>query len=344
MKCPQCGSEISENENFCGNCGIKVNLNQVQPIVNRTESNQVQLSNPFLPPQRPNSDVINEADLITAYIGLKAPQFKKTGFSIHAFLFGFFYAFYRKMWFLGIGWLLVVMISNIFLRSIAFPIQLVVSIVVAIRFKKIYLKQVTEKVAQIKAKNPGVTAKQLMLICSQKGGTSTGCLVLGIICTTVLIIIISGISFTNQEEIESKSKNSKLSQTTSIGQLNLEVPVGFVSSYLSDTYQSYVLNETGDYCNLRLNQETYQLGKGAQNYLLNLNNFDDRSIIKTDINGHPWYHITIDKLTGNQSVYVGEDDQHIYIIEFEIYRDSGKCSKALASLVKSLKISLDSNS
>ena len=87
--CPNCGSNLKDGDKFCRKCGTKVELrnNDLKTLIKNIS--------------------ISDDDLINAYIGKNADKLKNGTFSANTFFLGSLYVLYRKMWLLGIGWLVV---------------------------------------------------------------------------------------------------------------------------------------------------------------------------------------------------------------------------------------------
>ena len=209
--CKKCGSVLNPGDVFCGTCGAQVSFGQnesnnmkgqinqnIQPTNNavnqgmpRTDVNNINQSmqNLNMNNGMPNSNFIqNNANideiLLDAYIGKNADKIKNTKFSCNFLLFNCVYAWYRKMWALGIIILGTPFLTSLFLGDYGSLASLVLLIVLSATFKNIYLSNVRKKVQKIKANNPNATPEQLIAICQTKGGT-----------TWVPVIIVFGISF-----------------------------------------------------------------------------------------------------------------------------------------------------
>lgn len=154
-----------------------------------------------------NNNMIDDQELIDAYIKKNVYKLNQGGFSWCTFLFGFIYALYRKMWALGFGWFVFNMIINYFLPSVATYITLLTGILMSINFKKYYLDFVKDRVTKIKESNPGKDHNQLKEICSAKGGVSVAVAVIfGIIYG--FIIINAALTINNTiKEIKDRSYN-----------------------------------------------------------------------------------------------------------------------------------------
>ena len=98
---------------------------------------------------------ISDDDLINAYIGKNADKLKNGTFSANTFFFGSLYVLYRKMWLLGIGWLVVNLIVGAFLEPVSNVISIALSVVLGLKFKNLYLEHVIEEVNKIKIEKNG---------------------------------------------------------------------------------------------------------------------------------------------------------------------------------------------
>lgn len=167
--CPNCGSNLKDGDKFCRKCGTKVELrnNDLKTLIKNIS--------------------ISDDDLINAYIGKNADKLKNGTFSANTFFFGSLYVLYRKMWLLGIGWLVVNAIVGAFLEPVSSAISIALSVVLGLKFKNLYLNHVIEEVNKIKIENNNATREELMMICTNKGGTS----ILGVILPIIIIFALS---------------------------------------------------------------------------------------------------------------------------------------------------------
>ncbi len=178
ITCPNCKALNTEGSQVCGACGIQLVNNQ-----NNQNSEQEQSNN-------------NDVELMHSYIGKNADALLKGGFSWCAFFLGATYIWYRKMYKILIAWIILIVVANgIFgtfkLYFIAIIIQLAATIVIAVKFKDLYIKHVTEEVSIIKRENPGKSQEELNEICKNKGGTTILPIILFIIFDIVLGVFAS---------------------------------------------------------------------------------------------------------------------------------------------------------
>lgn len=127
-------------------------------------------------------------ELLQAFIGKNYEKITKRPFNFAAFFFTSFYLFYRKMFGYGIlVFLLNVAITTVFNK---FYFTLILNIIVGFLVNKIYLSTAKKRVAVIKVSNPKKDGEELKKICANKGGTSVGKIILGVISELILFIAI----------------------------------------------------------------------------------------------------------------------------------------------------------
>lgn len=116
--------------------------------------------------------VMSEDSYRLAFIGPNKESIIKSSFSVPALIFGPLYLVYRKM--IGMGILLEIII--LFLQAnlgndIATYLQIFIHIILAFKFRTIYLNFVNKKVKEIKNNNQNKTTTEIAYECSQKGKT-----------------------------------------------------------------------------------------------------------------------------------------------------------------------------
>ena len=234
------------------------------------------------------------------------------------------------MWLLGFIWFAISMVANMFLTSISGIITLAANIIISIKFKKLYLKHVEEQVKKIESENPGKTKEQLMMICSQKGGTT----LIPVIVTLILYGIIFFIAFaTVSDTINKARKNSQNSQhdynnsstnitneTGTIGNLNVTIPSNLVEgSYSNDTYKLYRTDySNSDSCSLKLlTAKAIYHNNDAKQYLeedIYYSATDTYSgITQKSINDNLWYYATVASTYRQEYYYSIMNNETIYV-------------------------------
>ena len=107
-----------------------------------------------------------------AFIGPNKESIIKSSFSVPALLFGPLYLIYRKM--IGIGLLIEIIILILqasFGSDTATALQIFIHIILAFKFRTMYLNFVNKKVKQIRENNQNKTSTEIAYECSQKGKT-----------------------------------------------------------------------------------------------------------------------------------------------------------------------------
>lgn len=238
------------------------------------------------------------------------------------------------MWLLGLIWLTISLVANIFLSSIAPYIALITNIIISIKFKEYYLKHVEEQVNKIKTKNPNKTKEQLMIICSQKGGTTVVPVIIAII-TYIITIIIAFASILS----------TYYGHTNTIDDLKVTVPdILILSDYSNDTFKIYHAdyNKTNEYCTLEITTtNAVYYDNDAKKYLENRisNTNTSNEISRKRINRNNWYYAKITtKFNSEEYYYTIAKNGTIYKVKFEIYSDEKtECTNAYNTIIKSLE-------
>lgn len=329
MNCPNCGSNVNQGEVFCRVCGTKLPLPQSSMPTNIQNNLQ---NNTQIQSGVNTQNSINNEYLIDAYIGKNAESLKNGSFSINTFFFGTLYVLYRKMWLLGIIWLAISLISNIFLSSIASAITLATNIIISVQFKKLYLKHVKEQVEKIKSANQGKSQEQLIMICGQKGGTT----LIPVIIATIFYFIVFFILFIAElYNLDSTSAE--------INELSFVIPsILKEDSYSTDNYKSYSTSSDGDHCTLTLlttNSNYYN--DDAKSYLENniyYSTTDSYSgLTEKNINSNNWYMASVTSNYNKKYYYATSKNGKLYKVEFIISENSNKtCSSAYDTVINSL--------
>lgn len=186
------------NENIQTTTGNFEEKNNVE--INTTNNLQNDISS-----EQPVSNNINfgtsseeeNKELLKTYIGKNYEKITTKKFNFAGAIFGALYMFYRKM----LGYAIIVFLINTIIPTVilnvtknsllAFVIYILINIIiVGIFVNNIYVKFAKQKINKIKSNNPSKNIDELKSICTNKGGTSLGCLFLGIIIPIVMFIII----------------------------------------------------------------------------------------------------------------------------------------------------------
>jgi len=265
----------------------------------------------------PNNQSINDDQLVKTYIGTKADKFINGGFSWCAFFFGPMYAIYKKMWFFGIMWFIVLeLISIIFEYTLSIIVLLAMNIIISVFFKKIYIRNVKAKVQKIKKENHKRNQSELIKLCGAAGWPKTS--ILHIICYSIMLFtIISIIAEPLGKDYEEK--------TNKVGTLNIEIPNEFSPASSNDNNSAYYYGPT---CNLkiRLYDNYNHFYNSTEDYLKSSISYTLNDIVSEiesqNINNNIWYTLNVTKTNKKYYYYAIIKNDYIYKIVFETKIDN----------------------
>lgn len=124
-----------------------------------------------------------EEKMISSYIGKNYEKLKNKHFSLSSLFFGWEYLAFRKFYSLLLIYIIPTTILTIVLGAKEYLIiGIILNIILAFIFNKLYLNDVKKKVNKIKDSNPKASEDELVKICSKKGGRS-------LILPTIILII-----------------------------------------------------------------------------------------------------------------------------------------------------------
>lgn len=326
MYCSRCGSKIEEHANFCKGCGAEVTSN-------RTPYNYDY-----------GSSYISEEAFQKAYIGNNYNSIKNGKFSIPMFFFGTYYLFYRKMWLYAFMWIAMIVGINIcsfvYHDSYFVFIPIILSIIMAFNFNKLYLRIVDKRIETIKQRNSDKSNKEILEQCRKKGGVSVLAVILSVTFITIMItFIFIGLLI---DVISNDMRQNKWTSTNYSSELNFAVPKIFESgSYNRDAYQSFSYYETSDSCYINIMNDQNYSNQTEEEYLKSRvsTNLGDRvSEIQTkNINGKVWKCVEVLSNSKITYYYVAIHNKNIYQVQYTILKDDNKlCSKGYNNFINSL--------
>ena len=274
-------------------------------------------------------NITSDEDYIKAYINNNYNSIKKQKFNIAALIFGPFYCIYRKMYLLGI--ILIIIESN-FLFSIGGDystlVELFINLYLAIKINEIYLKKVNNNIETIKSNNPDKTSKELIEICSKKGGTISIKLFIVLLFIIPMIISILTILFEYDKSINKKTVSNN---TYKVRDITFNTPNNFEEMTTNEIYYYMKSNDNKCY----LNTFSISYSGDIKNYL-SYNSNSSSNTNKTDIytwehKGNNWNYIMMDTSYGEKDIYATKYNGYLYIFTFE-----GDCNEYKPDILNSI--------
>lgn len=111
--------------------------------------------------------------LVEAYVGKKYGKLKNKRFSFLSLFFGWEYLAYKKFYSLLLIYIIPTTILTLILGTKEYLIiEIILNIILALSFNKLYLSNAKKKVNKIKDSNSNASEDELIKICSKKGGGS----------------------------------------------------------------------------------------------------------------------------------------------------------------------------
>lgn len=335
MYCPRCGTNITRNVEYCPHCGANIkdelaryNFNPVQESTieiekQPTHEEQYQYSLEY--------SYGNKDDFIKAYIGKNYDKIKSQKFSFPTFFLGSIYFFYRKLYALGLIWMIVIFILGI--MNLAF--LLMGQIILACSFSKIYLNIVKNRIKAIAMQNKRNSQDEIITQCKQKGGTN-------IILPFLLVFIILGsIGLIINIEINTKQEYKKINEKTvfKIGNISYTIPEGYTLYYESDEYQAFNKYDPA-YCSITIQERKNSTLYNSEEEYLKSNLYTKESdivspITTLTINNETWTQISIQTEYRIQNTYVLKKSKTIYEIE-TTDNTSQNCKEELEQILNSI--------
>lgn len=246
--CPHCGALINNGDTICSVCGSYIIPNQTpyQEYSEPVNYNDQTFGQTNYDLNSQNTEINNDI-LIDTYIGKNVDKIKNRNFSIWALLFGPFYTWYRKLYKITIIWVIL----NIILTAVGTItkigyislIVLILNIVIAIRFKSIYLKKVNKSIEKIKSENKEKHSEDLISICSKKGSVTLIPVIIGIITLIfTIIILVTTIIFTGNDIDTAKDEELINTAKNAINAVKNDIAINGMDGYTFKTYDEDRLN------------------------------------------------------------------------------------------------------
>ena len=346
MYCLRCGSKVEENQEYCPHCGanIKEELDRYNYIPKTEEENtkkEKEIEKNLKPSHEDQYQYSikysygNDEDLIKAYIGKNYEKFKKNKFSLPTFFFGPLYFFYRKLYILGLFWIIAI---AIFWPNPIFLIMITVAL--ATTFSSIYVTEVKRQVKKIKQENKNLGDSDLLEKCSKKGGVNH---LVFLVIIPIILVVIGTINFLLKEYEEEKPLAKE--ENYKIGNISYTIPKGFVKSeYETDTYKFYSYIKDFEYCSVTFDINNYDYlyeeDYTMEMYLKEHLESSTEEIISTPqtitINNEIWTHINKYDDYETEDIYILKKNNKFYEINTSADIDSTSCKEKFQKVLNSL--------
>lgn len=310
MYCKNCGSKIDDNSRFCHNCGISIEKNI------------------------DNKETKIKLDYFKEYVGSNYEKIKNQNFSVATLLFGPLYFLYRKIWFYGFLWVIISLLITFFFNILNLDYDLYLKfamhLVIAFKFKEIYLSNCQENIDKIKLDNKDMTEKELASIIHKKGGVT---IIPVFIYLFIIFMVFTYLIFYNIFDLFKTGIKSIDSSPNTV--LEYKIPSEFNKSSNSNLYK---YSDENNSCNIKISKISYT--KSSNDFMDIINSIqlneeiDIDDFKKVEINGTTWYQLDLDDST----YYIKLKRDKVYIVNYSIFKDNTKvCSNLQREFLKSLK-------
>ena len=340
MYCFRCGTKVDDNVEYCPHCGTNVKeelarysyprnqQEEQKPKINQTHEDQYIYSLKY--------SYGDKEEFIRAYVRNNYDKIKNSKFSLSTFFFGPIYFFYRKLYKIGIIWLVISIILGW-----AFPIlALIIRIILSINFSNTYLKEVEKRVKTIRTQNKNLDKETLLNRCKIKGGTNI--LIVIIYIVFWIIVIISFITYFTQNIYQELTQSTlENEENFSIGNISYTIPEGFSQNGIS-TYKYYGIYTDTGYCNISFSLDSNtNYYTTEEEYLTSITTHTDESYIISPmdditLNNRPWKHIKIESSYDIKDNYVMRTSDYIYEIETRYSPEETKCNEYYDQILNSI--------
>jgi len=323
MYCPKCNKEVNTGKLFCNVCGSRL----VEKDAEIQDNETIDINSGF-------TQVIDVPSMVKSYVGDSYDNIRAVNFSIWYFLFGVYYAIYRKMYLFSA----IYLAFNILLLYVNFKFCIILfgilNIVISLIFNNMYLLSVEKKVQKIRKRNSGLNRADLLNVCKYAGGVNY-------LPSLLAIIGISIVNYNvNKDMIDELLHRTTNTPVEDYKELVFTNPNGFSKKSIGNDKYDYNYETKGESCNYTI--EITSTSNTAYNYLNRKTTYSEQDkktpISKQNINGNEWDYMEIDTLgTAYIYEYAITNNHSLYNITYRIYEDSGTCDRKKDELIGSLK-------
>lgn len=325
MFCPKCNKEVNNGKLFCNVCGSRL----VEKDAEITNNEIIDVSNG-------TTQIIDVPSMVKSYVGDSYDKIRATNFSIWYFLFGVFYAIYRKMYLFGSIYLVSYIALAYTIPKLGYILSVVINIVISLIFNNMYLLSIEKRVKRIREKNQGLNRSELLKLCKNLGGVNY-------LLSLFALIIVFVVNYNINKDLINEVMNKMIGVPIENYQdLEFNNPSVFGKKEVLENKYTYNYETDKDSCNYTI--EIISTPNTAYNYLNRKTDYSEKDkvspITEQSINGMVWNYMEIDTIgTAYVYDYAIINNHLLYNVTYKIYEDSGICRKLKDELINSLQFS-----
>ena len=358
MKCIKCGAYVYQSDKFCRSCGTELTnddcqygdnipnskydssscheqqynysyeySNKTTPTYNMNATHEDQYNyntnysydtSKYDYDYKPNDS--GEDKYIKEFIGPNYNSIKNMKFSLPALIFGPMYLIYRKIWGFALLTIIIELAAVFLLNSdLSQTVSLIINIYLGFKFQSIYMKQVEDKVEQIKQQGLDKSTTELLEVCKKKGGTTMKGVVAAIFVSIVLYIaliiyLIGSGGFNLEEDLETVDLNNQLQTHGQVDKLYYTLPNGYTRDYSTDSANIYTYYQNNINCSVKIETRyAYGTNSDSSTYLKNIN-YPSTGVYSIQKNNYEWLYSHFQKTNFTEAVYVRKHNDKLYIV------------------------------
>lgn len=338
--------DVFENSKFFQSTPLQDNRIQTQDVAPVAPAPVV---DPLADPKRP----LNMNELIKSYVGIKYQDISMSSFNFWAGFFGPLYFYYRKMYFYGIIYALINVLTM--LLMLVNPLvyiggSVVIFILACLITNSMYLGFAKTQVFKIAASMPKANQFELQKICQNKGGTSILLAILiniGVGMVSGMLMSILGIATIFTSLIGGMEQKKLPRDNTPIGDvIEYTVPDVFVEDEKNSNYLVYYETDIVDDKEVKRKACVFNIGlvsghETSKDLITFMADSDKRynrvSTYKTEV-GDSWDMYDF-KSNGSHEIYRAKKiNGHIVLISYISVKGSadGVCDSYLEEIMNSV--------